>query len=224
MRSWSVLVPVVVVLAASACKEQPAPASPPAPPAPMPTPARADAGPAAPTPPALTPGPVPVAVTMPGPDDVRAARALRCSTKKQGSGCTAADGVVVIPFDHEDAVEFKRSGLALVKRAGETWTYVDARNQTVFEAFLFDNGPDELHDGRARVVKDGKTGFVDDEWRLVIAPRFDAAFGFDGGKARVCVGCDPRIWSAEAPPAASARPGREFWIDRDGNQVPGPTP
>ncbi len=218
MKSWPTLALVSLGVSLVACHKDPAkPPSPP--PTPPPSPAIIDAAVA---PPLTAVAPTAVVVAMPGPDDIKAARALTCTARKAGSGCTDAAGAEVIPFVHEEPIEFKASGLALVKPEGAGWSFVDARNQVVLEPFYFDNGPDELHDGLARVVKDGKVGFVDEQWRLVISPRFDAAFGFDGGVARVCTGCDPRIWSEEAPPEAYTRRGREFWIDRTGKDAPKP--
>ena len=216
MSSWPTLALVSLGVSLVAChKDRTAPP----PPAPPPPAAIVDAAVA---PPPTGTAPTAVVVAMPGPDDLKAALALTCSARKAGSGCTDAAGAEVIPFVHEEPIEFKASGLALVKPEGAGWSFVDARNQVVLEPFYFDNGPDELHDGLARVVKDGKIGFVDEEWRLVIPPQFDAAFGFDGGTARVCVGCDPRIWSEEAPPAAFAKPGHEFRINRTGHEVARP--
>src|SRR5205085_10258690 len=114
-------------------------------------------------------------------------------------------------------VVFKTSGLALVLSAAKGPVLIDARGETVLQSFLFDNGPDPVVEDRARVVWQGKIGFVDAEWRLVIPPRFDAAFGFEKGRAKVCTGCDPRVWSKERPPGATE--GRVFFIDRAGKEV-----
>ena len=126
---------------------------------------------------------------------------------------------MVVPFDQEQPVVFKKSGLALVLSAARSFVLVDARNEVVLEVFHFDNGPDPIVEGRSRVVWQAKTGFVDSEWRLVIPPRFDAAFGFEKGKARVCVGCDPGVWSKER--GAGAKEGRVFFVDANGNEVAG---
>ena len=215
MSSWPTLALVSLGVSLVACHKDRT--------RPPPPPPRAAIVDAAVAPPPTGTAPTAVVVAMPGPDDIKAALALTCAARKAGSGCVDASGAEVIPFVHEEPIEFKASGLALVKPEGAGWSFVDAKNQVVLEPFYFDNGPDELHDGLARVVKDGKVGFVDEQWRLVIPPRFDAAFGFDGGAARVCTGCDPRIWSEEAPAEAYTKRGREFWIDRTGKDVPKPS-
>ena len=89
----------------------------------------------------------------------------------------------------------------------------------MLEAEYVDNGPDEYHEGLARVRAQDKVGFVDQEYRLVIPPQFDAAFGFDGGTARVCVGCHPRVWEKDAPERARRQTGRVLLIDRTGAEV-----
>jgi hypothetical protein len=170
--------------------------------------------PTASAPPAV---PTPVAVPMPNDEDIKAALALKCSKRKEGAGCTDKAGKTVIPFAYDGAVAFKKSGLALVLDPKKGFALINVRNETVLEPFMFDNGPDPIADGLARVRRDGKIGFVDAEWRLVIAPQFDAAFPFAGGSAKVCVGCDPRVWSAEAPP--DAKRGRELRIDHAGKEL-----
>jgi len=197
----------------------------------------ASSDPQAPTPPAATAEPpplpqddaaaetatpestAPVAVSMPSAEDTKAALALQCTKRKEGSGCTAEAGKTVIPFEYDGEVAFKASGLALVLNASRGWAYINARNERVFEPVLFDNGPDPIAGGLTRVRVNGKIGFADAEWRLVIAPQFDAAFGFEGGSAKVCVGCDPRVWSKDASPEATEKRGREFRIDREGNEL-----
>ncbi len=156
---------------------------------------------------------------MPNDEDTKAALALKCSKRKEGAGCTDKAGKTVIPFVYDGAVAFKKSGLALVLDPKKGFALINVRNETVLEPFMFDNGPDPIKDGLSRVRKDGKIGFVDSEWRLVIAPQYDAAFPFDGGSAKVCVGCDPRVWSAEAPPDAKTKRGRELRIDPAGKEL-----
>ncbi len=39
---------------------------------------------------------------------------------------------------------------------------------------------------------------------------------FNEGKARVCIGCDPRIWNKDAP--EGLRKGRVFFIDKQGHE------
>ena len=192
MQPGSTSVLALFVLTRAACQEAASPAA--SPPAPSPTSSEGTGTAEAVTASAVVPGPhradpeppaaAPVAVAMPVPEDVRAALALRCTTRKQGSGCTDAGGKPVIPFEYMAPVVFKQSGLALVRRAEHGWTFVNARNETVFDVFLFDNGPDELREGLAHVPS------KNDRDRLrrrgvavfVIPPGFNSAFGFEGAR------------------------------------------
>ena len=56
-------------------------------------------------------------------------------------------------------------------------------------ALVFDNGPDYFVEGLARTVRDGKVGFVNEELEVVVPRRWDFAFPFENGFARVCDGC-----------------------------------
>ncbi len=156
---------------------------------------------------------------MPTAAQIRTARGLRCGRRSNTYGCQNANRQDVIPFDYGVPIEFKGSGLALVEHPDHGWIYINADNRTVLEAVYLDNGPDEYREGLARVRAHDKVGFVDQEYRLVILPQFDAAFGFDGGRARVCVSCHPRVWEKNAPERARRQTGHEFLIDRTGAEV-----
>lgn len=56
-------------------------------------------------------------------------------------------------------------------------------------ALPFDNGPDDFVEGLARTIREGRVGFVDEELEVVIARKWDFAFPFENGFARVCTGC-----------------------------------
>lgn len=70
------------------------------------------------------------------------------------------------------------------------WVIMDRNKQTIYEVFLYDNGPDYPSDGLIRVVKNGKIGYADAKtYEIVIAPQFDCAFPFENGKAKVSNQC-----------------------------------
>jgi hypothetical protein len=70
------------------------------------------------------------------------------------------------------------------------WTYVNRQGKIVIDGVPdYDNGPDEFHDGLVRFVKQGKYGFADRHGKVVIPPRYDGAWPFQGGHAKVCSGC-----------------------------------
>jgi WG containing repeat len=68
--------------------------------------------------------------------------------------------------------------------------YVNRRGKVVITGVpVFDNGPDEFHDGLVRFVKGRKYGFADRTGKTVIPPRYDGAMPFAGGRAKVCLAC-----------------------------------
>ena len=152
---------------------------------------------------------------------IEAAQKLECTEREGKYGCVARDGHPVIPFVYDEPVIFKRSGLALVVDFEQGYFYINATNDVVYEAVLYDNGPDEYRDGLARFQHNGKIGFLDSEYRVVIPAQYDAAYYFWKGKALVCVGCHPKKWSKSQPPGAD-RPGDEFMIDRTGKRLADP--
>ena len=83
---------------------------------------------------------------------------------------------------------------AIIPGSGVQSLWVDgewlfARDGKTVTALTFDNGPDYFREGLARIVDQGKIGFVDESLQAVIAPFWDFAFPFEGGVAVVCMGC-----------------------------------
>jgi hypothetical protein len=68
---------------------------------------------------------------------------------------------------------------------------INRREQVLFKAYIFDNGPDYPAEGLLRIVDEkGLIGYADTATgRVVLAPRYEAAFPFDSGRARVGRGC-----------------------------------
>lgn len=63
---------------------------------------------------------------------------------------------------------------------------IDTRGRKLFNAYIFDNGPDYPTEGLFRIRDDrGRIGFADTTGCVVIKPRFEAAYGFEGGRAQV---------------------------------------
>jgi hypothetical protein len=67
---------------------------------------------------------------------------------------------------------------------------VNRRGEVVFEAYLFDNGPDHLSEGLFRILRNGKVGFADRTGRIVIEPQFECAYPFENGHAQVSRDCE----------------------------------
>lgn len=81
-------------------------------------------------------------------------------------------------------------------------------------ALLFDNGPDYFSEGLARTVLDAKVGFVNERLEVVIPRIWDFAFPFEGGLARVCLGCS-RVLSPHSE-HTEIRGGAWGYIDHTG--------
>lgn len=104
-------------------------------------------------------------------------------------GFRDARGRVVIPPRFRFAYEFSPSGVtAGVDRDG-TPVFIDDSGRVLATAFFFDNGPDYFVGSMARIVKDGKVGFIDERGHIAIPPRWDYAASFCEGLAPVCQGC-----------------------------------
>ncbi len=63
---------------------------------------------------------------------------------------------------------------------------VDNRGQVLYQAYMFDNGPDHPQQGRYRIRRGDLIGYADaTTGRVVIEPQFQAAFPFQHGRAQV---------------------------------------
>lgn len=69
------------------------------------------------------------------------------------------------------------------------WVYVNERGEAVLRPFIYDNGPDYFEEGLARFVTKGKMGFHDQSLKIWIPARYDFAFPFVDGKAKVGMDC-----------------------------------
>lgn len=103
------------------------------------------------------------------------------------SGYRTAAGEVVIPAKYSMANPFVDAVAAVLSDKG--WVFIDRTGKTLATAFLFDNGPDEFVEGRARVVEGEKYGFLASTGELVVPPTWSFAEAFSGGYAAVCEGC-----------------------------------
>ena len=67
---------------------------------------------------------------------------------------------------------------------------IDRKGRTIFEAYLYDNGPDYTSEGLFRIKRNGKIGYANENGEIVIQPNYACADGFENGKARVAIDCD----------------------------------
>jgi len=98
-------------------------------------------------------------------------------------------GRIVIGARYRFAYEFSKEGIAAAIDLAGRPVFIDTTGAVKAEAYRFDNGPDYFSSGRARVVANGKVGFIDERGVLVVTPRWDGATAFCGKVALVCNGC-----------------------------------
>jgi len=86
------------------------------------------------------------------------------------------------------AEPFGPNGLAAVAD-DKGWAYINAKGQVLFRPLAIDNAPDELSEGLARFVENGKIGYFDEKGKVVIRAQYDFGSPFQDGRAEVCNGC-----------------------------------
>jgi hypothetical protein len=72
---------------------------------------------------------------------------------------------------------------------GERCVFYVSKSGKIVRTFFFDNGADHFEEGLARTISKKKFGFINSELEVIIEPKFDFAYPFENGKARVCNGC-----------------------------------
>lgn len=99
-------------------------------------------------------------------------------------------GAVLIAPRFSFAYEFSKEGVAsAIDAVTHRPLFLDRSGNEIAEAYSFDNGPDYFQQGRARIVKDGKVGFIDAHGNVIVRPTWDGATAFCRGIAAVCNGC-----------------------------------
>jgi hypothetical protein len=95
--------------------------------------------------------------------------------------------------------------LTMTQTTNGKWVIKDSNRKTLYEVFPYDNGPDYASEGLIRIVKNGKIGYADaTTYVLIISPKFDCAFPFENGKAKVSNKCqsikegEHNVWISEA--------------------------
>lgn len=94
------------------------------------------------------------------------------------------------PGDKETEKSSVSAPLTMEQAANGKWVVVDGSKNTMYEVFIYDNGPDYPSEGLLRIVQNGKIGYANaTTYAIVIEPQFDCAFPFENGKARVSKQC-----------------------------------
>lgn len=100
---------------------------------------------------------------------------------------------------------FKDQGMVAINR----------NKEVIFEAYIFDNGPDYIVEGLFRIRRNGKTGFADPNGKVVIPAIYSCAYPFENGKAKVALNCD-EISDGEH---SSWESDEWFYIDKQGRKI-----
>lgn len=104
---------------------------------------------------------------------------------------------------------------AIVLEKGGRCIAIDKHEKELFEIFWYDNGPDYISEGLFRIKKNEKIGYANKDGEIMIKPRFDCAFPFQNGKAKVSVDCETvfegeyRRWESK----------NWFYIDKQGKKI-----
>ena len=95
---------------------------------------------------------------------------------------------------------------------------IDRNENILFDAYMFDNGPDWLEDGLFRIVRNGKIGYADCNGVIVIEPKFECANQFENGIARVALDC--KLVKDKSDSEHSRMESNSwFYIDKKGNKI-----
>lgn len=105
---------------------------------------------------------------------------------------------------------------AIVLNPEKGFIGIDRKENTLYEVFVYDNGPDFIEEGLFRIVKDGKIGYAEAKTgNIVIAPQFGGAYPFEGGKAKVAVECK----TIKDDEHTSWQSDKWYFIDKSGNKI-----
>ncbi len=106
--------------------------------------------------------------------DQRAGLPLCLVVRQSDDACAyvAASGDTVIPFGRYPMCQTERfDRLALVLKPGVGWVGINRREEVLFNAFIFDNGPDYPQEGLMRIVNTaGLVGYADTATGRVVLP------------------------------------------------------
>jgi hypothetical protein len=95
---------------------------------------------------------------------------------------------------------------------------IDRNENIIFDAYMFDNGPDELTDGLFRIMRNGKIGYADKNGVIVIEPKYECADKYENGKASVALECK-KILEKYDPEHSRMESDAWFYIDKKGNKI-----
>jgi len=89
------------------------------------------------------------------------------------------------------------------------------QNGKIMRTVMYDNGPDYFSDGLVRTIRDNKYGFMNEKLDIIVERKFDFAFPFKNGKAKVCMGC-VKVYDGEH---STYEGGTFYFINKFGQKI-----
>lgn len=114
-------------------------------------------------------------------------------------------------------LDFENEALTFVMSNDPDGVYYVLANGKYRQTHLIDNGPDDFHEGLVRTIQNKKYGFMDSSLKVVIEPKWDFAYPFNGHYARVCNSCFSTRHPGDEHSIITG--GQWFLIDRSGKET-----
>ena len=160
-------------------------------------------------------------------DSINSDYLLSFSVDNDSSGGTSygyrnLQGEIVIPLGKYQQCftdTFKNFAFVYDDKLTKSRVVAINRNEKIlFDAYVFDNGPDWLEEGLFRIIRNGKIGYADVNGFIIIAPKYECAGQFENGMARVALDCN-LVKSENDLEHTSMESDAWFYIDKKGNKI-----
>lgn len=140
-----------------------------------------------------------------------------CDTITDACGYINPQGDTIIPYNkYSICFTDTLRTYAIVLKSHHGFIGIDKNQNFLFEVFPFDNGPDYTMDGLFRIISKGKIGFADSATgKIIIKPKFDCAFPFENGIAKVSYNCEIKFDGEYSTWLSN----EWFYIDKKGRKV-----
>ncbi len=76
------------------------------------------------------------------------------------------------------------------KLYGDRMVAINRDKKIIFDAYLFDNGSDYISEGLFRIKRNGKIGYASEIGEVIIEAKYQCAYPFEHGKAKVAYDCE----------------------------------
>ena len=96
--------------------------------------------------------------------------------------------------------------------------FVNTKGEAILKAFIFDNGPDDVKEGLMRFQENEKIGFANQCMEKIIEAKYDSAWPFYDGLAKVCIDCKQVCENSDCEHPFT-KGGRWGAINREGEEV-----